>query len=159
MSQFTPWNWSIGIAVFQDEFYKELEQMKLYIMLITAGVALLGLGVFYLGSSRKSQTAQASHCFASKEIAAGNLERTSLKETTDEIGQLAKGFNHMSGELRALVSGLQETSVTSLLNQRQIYRRYLKKPQPAVKKLAEPLATYRPERFIRHLTLMRPINK
>lgn len=49
MSQFTPWNWSIGIAVFQDEFYKELEQMKLYIMLITAGVALLGLGVFYLG--------------------------------------------------------------------------------------------------------------
>ncbi|MFB8733272.1 cache domain-containing protein [Bacillus sp. SL00103] len=41
MNQFAPWNWSIGIAVFQDEFYKELEQMKLYIMLITAGVALL----------------------------------------------------------------------------------------------------------------------
>ncbi|WP_282061457.1 methyl-accepting chemotaxis protein [Bacillus pumilus] len=109
MSQFTPWNWSIGIAVFQDEFYKELEQMKLYIMLITAGVALLSLGVFYLAARGKVRLLKQVTA-ASKEIAAGNLERTSLKETTDEIGQLAKGFNHMSGELRTLVSGLQETS-------------------------------------------------
>ncbi|MCY7595656.1 methyl-accepting chemotaxis protein, partial [Bacillus altitudinis] len=109
MNQFTPWNWSIGIAVFQDEFYKELEQMKLYIILITAGVALLSMGVFYLAARGKVRLLKQVTA-ASKEIAAGNLERTSLKETSDEIGQLAKGFNHMSGELRALVSGLQETS-------------------------------------------------
>ncbi|MDC7797010.1 methyl-accepting chemotaxis protein [Bacillus sp. FSL R5-0820] len=109
MNQFTPWNWSIGIAVFQDEFYKELEQMKLYIILITAGVALLSMGVFYLAARGKVRLLKQVTA-ASKEIAAGNLERTSLKETSDEIGQLAKGFNHMSGELRTLVSGLQETS-------------------------------------------------
>ncbi|WP_144668154.1 methyl-accepting chemotaxis protein [Bacillus altitudinis] len=109
MNQFTPWNWSIGIAVFQDEFYKELEQMKLYIILITAGVALLSMGVFYLAARGKVRLLKQVTA-ASKEIAAGNIERTSLKETSDEIGQLAKGFNHMSGELRALVSGLQETS-------------------------------------------------
>jgi len=109
MSQFTPWNWSVGIAVFQDEFYKELEQMKLYIILITAGVALLSLGVFYLAARGKVRLLKQVTA-ASKEIAAGNIERTNLKETTDEIGQLAKGFNHMSGELRTLVSGLQETS-------------------------------------------------
>ncbi|BBP87178.1 hypothetical protein BsIDN1_07960 [Bacillus safensis] len=97
MSQFTPWNWSVGIAVFQDEFYKELEQMKLYIILITAGVALLSLGVFYLAARGKVRLLKQVTA-ASKEIAAGNIERTSLKETTDEIGQLAKGFNHMSGE-------------------------------------------------------------
>ncbi|MGD6974949.1 methyl-accepting chemotaxis protein [Bacillus altitudinis] len=109
MNQFTPWNWSIGIAVFQDEFYKELEQMKLYIILITAGVALLSMGVFYLSARGKVRLLKQVTA-ASKEIAAGNIERTSLKETSDEIGQLAKGFNHMSGELRTLVSGLQETS-------------------------------------------------
>lgn len=109
MNQFTPWNWSIGIAVFKDEFYKELEQMKLYIILITAGVALLSMGVFYLAARGKVRLLKQVTA-ASKEIAAGNLERTSLKETSDEIGQLAKGFNHMSGELRTLVSGLQETS-------------------------------------------------
>ncbi|XYQ01140.1 methyl-accepting chemotaxis protein [Bacillus safensis] len=109
MSQFTPWNWSVGIAVFQDEFYKELEQMKLYIILITAGVALLSLGIFYLAARGKVRLLKQVTA-ASKEIAAGNIERTNLKETTDEIGQLAKGFNHMSGELRTLVSGLQETS-------------------------------------------------
>ncbi|QDZ96535.1 methyl-accepting chemotaxis protein [Bacillus altitudinis] len=109
MNQFTPWNWSIGIAVFQDEFYKELEQMKLYIILIIAGVALLSMGVFYLAARGKVRLLKQVTA-ASKEIAAGNIERTSLKETSDEIGQLAKGFNHMSGELRALVSGLQETS-------------------------------------------------
>ncbi|MFJ5671406.1 methyl-accepting chemotaxis protein [Bacillus safensis] len=109
MSQFTPWNWSVGIAVFQDEFYKELEQVKLYIILITAGVALLSLGVFYLAAQGKVRLLKQVTA-ASKEIAAGNIERTNLKETTDEIGQLAKGFNHMSGELRTLVSGLQETS-------------------------------------------------
>ncbi|MGX9291949.1 methyl-accepting chemotaxis protein [Bacillus sp. A015] len=109
MSQFTPWNWSVGIAVFQDEFYKELEQMKLYIILITAGVALLSLGVFYLAARGKVRLLKQVTA-ASKEIAAGNIERMNLKETTDEIGQLATGFNHMSGELRALVSGLQETS-------------------------------------------------
>lgn len=109
MNQFTPWNWSIGIAVFQDEFYKELEQMKLYIILITAGVALLSMGVFYLAARGKVRLLKQVTA-ASKEIAAGNIERTSLKETSDEIGQLAKGFNHMSGELRTLVSGLQETS-------------------------------------------------
>ncbi|MEI4789671.1 methyl-accepting chemotaxis protein [Bacillus sp. FJAT-53060] len=109
MSQFTPWNWSVGIAVFEDEFYKELEQMKLYIILITAGVAFLSLGVFYLGARRKIRLLKQVTA-ASKEIAAGNIERTSLKETTDEIGQMAQGFNHMSGELRALVRGLQETS-------------------------------------------------
>ncbi|MGE6632041.1 methyl-accepting chemotaxis protein [Bacillus sp. NPDC077027] len=109
MNEFTPWNWSVGIAVFEDEFYKELEQMKLYIMLITTGIALISLVSFYLVARGKVRLLK-QVTEASQAIASGDIKETNLKETTDEIGQLAKGFNHMSSELRELVSGLQETS-------------------------------------------------
>jgi signal transduction histidine kinase/HAMP domain-containing protein len=57
------------------------------------------------------------------EIANGNLEQTVLADRRDEIGILARAFNIMTAELRALYSGLEKKVIERTTQLREANRR------------------------------------
>lgn len=106
---FEPWDWTIGIAVFQDEFYEGLNILQYIIFGTTVVLIILSSLVFYLGIRRKINTLK-DVAETSSKIADGHIMVTNLPESSDEIGQLAIAFNKMSQQLRTLVENTKNTS-------------------------------------------------
>jgi len=106
---FEPWGWTIGIAVFQDEFYAGLNILQYIIFGTTVVLIILSSLVFYLGIRRKIHTLK-EVAETSAKIADGHIMVTNLPESNDEIGQLAVAFNKMSQQLRTLVENTKNTS-------------------------------------------------
>ncbi|MER2079785.1 methyl-accepting chemotaxis protein [Psychrobacillus psychrotolerans] len=106
---FEPWGWTIGIAVFQDEFYEGLNVLKYVIIGATFILIIISSLVFYLAIRRKINTLK-EVAEASIKIADGHVYVTNLHESNDEIGQLAFAFNKMSQQLHTLVEKTKNTS-------------------------------------------------
>lgn len=106
---FEPWGWTIGIAVFQDEFYEGLNALQYIISGATVVLIILSSLIFYLAIRRKINTLK-EVAEASTKIADGHILVTNLSESSDEIGQLAIAFNKMSLQLRTLVEKTKNTS-------------------------------------------------
>ncbi len=106
---FEPWGWTIGIAVFQDEFYEGLNILQYIIFGATIVLIILSSLVFYLGIRKKLNTLKEVAEAATK-ISNGHIMVTQLPESNDEIGQLATAFNEMSQQLRTLVEKTKNTS-------------------------------------------------
>lgn len=106
---FEPWGWTIGIAVFQDEFYKELNILKYVIFGATFVLIIISSLVFYL-AIRKKVNILKEVAEASMKIADGHVYVTNLHESNDEIGQLSFAFNKMSQQLHTLVEKTKNTS-------------------------------------------------
>ncbi|MFC4323608.1 methyl-accepting chemotaxis protein [Litchfieldia salsa] len=106
---FEPWGWTIGIAVFQDEFYEDLMILKYIIFGSTAGIIIISSLVFYF-AIRKKVTMLQEVAEAATQISEGHVRVTNLPESSDEIGKLAFAFNKMSRELRSLIENVKTTS-------------------------------------------------
>ncbi|MBD8032832.1 methyl-accepting chemotaxis protein [Solibacillus merdavium] len=106
---FEPWGWTVGISVFQDEFYEGLNILKYIILVATVVLITSSSLVFYLGIRRKVNTLK-EVAEASAKIADGHIVVTNLPESSDEIGKLATAFNTMSQQLRTLVKKTKNTS-------------------------------------------------
>lgn len=106
---FEPWGWTVGIAVFQDEFYEGLNILKYIILAATVVLITLSSLVFYLGIRKKVNILK-EVAEASSKIADGQIVVTNLPESRDEIGRLAAAFNTMSQQLRTLVKKTKNTS-------------------------------------------------
>ena len=106
---FEPWGWTIGIAVFQDEFYAGLNILKYVILGSTIVLIIISSLVFYLAIRKKINTLK-EVAEASIKIADGHVYVTNLPESNDEIGQLATAFNEMSQQLYKLVEKTKNTS-------------------------------------------------
>ncbi|MDA1477823.1 methyl-accepting chemotaxis protein [Bacillus changyiensis] len=113
MTYFEPWDWSVGIAVFEDEFYKGLEYVKIFITVTVSVITLLSLVLFYF-LIRKKVKLLSDVTAAALKISEGHLEETNLPESKDEVGLLGAAFNNMSSQLRGLMQGLQSTSIRLL---------------------------------------------
>ncbi|MEN2767971.1 methyl-accepting chemotaxis protein [Ornithinibacillus xuwenensis] len=109
MRYFEPWDWTIGITVFQDEFYEDLKVLKAVITGITALIIVLSSTVFYL-LTRKKLSLLKDVANQATEISNGRIAESHLPESKDEIGVLAQSFNKMSKELRNLVTNVQRSS-------------------------------------------------
>ncbi|MEK5067155.1 methyl-accepting chemotaxis protein [Sporosarcina sp. FSL K6-1508] len=107
MDQFEPWDWYIGITVFEDEFYEGLAVVKTIILVGTLIIILISITVFYL-AIRKKVILLKQVTASSIQIANGNIQVTNLPESEDEIGQLAKAYNIMSAKLRQLLQDVGE---------------------------------------------------
>lgn len=107
MEHFEPWDWYIGITVFEDEFYEDLTIVKTIIVVGTLIIILISITVFYL-AIRKKITLLKDVTALSLSIADGNIQETHLTESKDEIGQLAKAYNTMSFKLRQLLQNVGE---------------------------------------------------
>lgn len=106
---FEPWDWTVGIAVYEDEFFEELIILQYVIIFATAAIIIISSLVFYLAIRKKVKMLK-DVAEASTQIAAGNVQVTNLPESNDEIGQLALAFNKMSRQLRELIENVQNTS-------------------------------------------------
>ncbi|MEK5230974.1 methyl-accepting chemotaxis protein [Lysinibacillus sp. FSL K6-0232] len=109
MVQFEPWDWSVGMSVFDTTFYGELNQVKWYIALITIIITFISTALFYLTSRKKFKLLE-SISMAFLRIVERNIQPQTLPESKDEIGYLGKSFNNMLVQLRDLIGRLQETS-------------------------------------------------
>ncbi|WP_440895490.1 methyl-accepting chemotaxis protein [Amphibacillus sp. Q70] len=109
MQHFEPWDWTVGMAVFQDEFYEDLHSLSLFIASVIGILVILSGFVFYFIIRMKIKVLKATTQVA-KQIADGHIEQTELKEGTDEFGQLAAAFNKMSKQLKHLIVNIQQTS-------------------------------------------------
>jgi GAF domain-containing protein/HAMP domain-containing protein len=74
------------------------------VILVTLGLAALVAWV----SSRAIALPLTRLAGTASEIASGNLELTAPLDGRDEIGTLARAFNQMTGQLRVLITGLEE---------------------------------------------------
>ncbi|WP_366248963.1 methyl-accepting chemotaxis protein [Terribacillus aidingensis] len=109
VNYFQPWNWTVGITVYTDMFYKDLETVKWIIIGVTIGITLISLILFYfLIRPKLAQLKEVTD--AATQLAAGDFREQELKETKDEIGVLSNAFTKMSGELRALVQSIIQSS-------------------------------------------------
>ncbi|KAB8139324.1 methyl-accepting chemotaxis protein [Gracilibacillus oryzae] len=109
MRYFEPWDWTVGIAVFEDEFYEGLHNLKYVIVAITGAIIVASSIIFYLLIRRKLNLLK-NVAEAAATISSGNISQTELPESKDEIGLLAVSFNRMSGELKRLVTSVQQSS-------------------------------------------------
>jgi nitrate/nitrite-specific signal transduction histidine kinase len=88
-------------AILADIFTNQI----INLLIIAAGI---GLAVFIsLLTARRIATPLAGLAQASVEIASGNFDRAVQTDQEDEIGVLAKAFNSMASQLRALVENLE----------------------------------------------------
>ncbi|WP_017470536.1 methyl-accepting chemotaxis protein [Amphibacillus jilinensis] len=109
MQHFEPWDWTVGMVVFQDEFYEDLHTLLIFIVSSTFVLVILSTLAFYLLTRSKIKVLK-NVAGVSNDIAEGKIYQTDLKESSDEIGQLASAFNKMSIELKTLVNNVQKTS-------------------------------------------------
>lgn len=114
MQYFQPWDWTVGMAVFQEEFYEDLHSLSIFIASVTGVLVILSGLIFYFSIRLKIKTLKAI-TQVSTQIADGYIDETELKEGSDEFGQLASAFNKMSKQLKHLIVNIQQTS-TQLLN-------------------------------------------
>ncbi len=71
-------------------------------------VALLAAVVVSLFITRSISTPLADLAETATQIAAGDLKRVAKVEREDEVAALARAFNSMTGQLRELISGLEQ---------------------------------------------------
>jgi methyl-accepting chemotaxis protein len=109
VNYFQPWNWTVGITVYTDLFYKDLESVKWFIIAVTTALTILSLVLFYF-LIRPKLTQLKAVTDAATQLAAGDFREQELKETKDEIGVLSNAFTKMSGELRSLVQSIIQSS-------------------------------------------------
>ncbi|PLT31093.1 methyl-accepting chemotaxis protein [Peribacillus deserti] len=109
LSYYAPWDWNIGMGAYEEEFYASLDKLKWIVGITSLVITALGAFFFYLGARSKfnilKQVTQAS-----LDISEGILKERDLPESADEIGQLSKGFNKMTHQLRSIITNIQEMS-------------------------------------------------
>ncbi|MGE7021317.1 methyl-accepting chemotaxis protein [Solibacillus cecembensis] len=110
MTYFEPWDWSVGIGAYTDEFYESLKMMKWVTILLCLGITLISMLVFYFAIRNKLSILNQLY-IASSQIANGHLNIDTLPESADELGHLGAAFNKMTVELRLMVQHLQELSM------------------------------------------------
>lgn len=104
---FEPWDWSIMIGAYEDEFYQSINTVGY----ITAGISIFTLifaAVLIYLLMRKKINALKTVTGSAIEFAGGNLEVEAIKyKGADEVGQMAEAFNKMTDQLRNLISNIQ----------------------------------------------------
>lgn len=106
---FEPWDWTVGMIILDKHFYEDIEQVKLFTILLIIAASIVSLVLFYVVSRKKLlllQTISASFL----DISNRTIKQVKLPESADEIGQLGMSFNLMSHQLRELIQHLQATS-------------------------------------------------
>ncbi len=89
-----------------EEAMAPTRQLALSILLVAGLVALIVAVFAYVVTRQISQPIR-QLTEVSTEVAAGNFDRTVTIKREDEIGLLARAFNHMAAQLRALIGGLE----------------------------------------------------
>ncbi len=100
---FKPWDWIVAVGSYEDEFYREANEIKASILF---SMALL---IVIVGAVSTSLVFRASTVVTSpithmieviRRVKRGNLEEQVVVEGEDELGELAESFNRMTEIIR-----------------------------------------------------------
>ncbi|MCP5418914.1 MAG: cache domain-containing protein [Gammaproteobacteria bacterium] len=100
---FQPWDWIVAVGSYEDEFYRQADEIQGHIVISVAlFTCLVGLGatllVFY--ASKKLTEPIAHLLTAIREVKRGRLDVELSVNSSDELGELAEDFNLMTRVLR-----------------------------------------------------------
>ncbi|WP_051331204.1 methyl-accepting chemotaxis protein [Aneurinibacillus terranovensis] len=108
---YQPWGWTLGIAVYPEEFYGSLPLIK---GIIAGGIVLFSLicmGVFIWLFNKKIKLILDVSSIA-KKISQGDLTVNTIDtKSQDEIGELAGAINEMVTGLKDIISKVNDASV------------------------------------------------
>ncbi|GFE58041.1 cache domain-containing protein [Geobacter sp. AOG1] len=96
---FKPWDWIVAVGSYEDEFYKEANEIKGRItesmIVLTIFVCIIAVGLVYLAS--KIITEPIGHMMeVIRKVKKGRLDERMEVDSTDELGELAAAFNRMT---------------------------------------------------------------
>ncbi len=86
----------------QDEAFRPI-YVTIFINLIFMMVAILGVGILSMSVSRSIVVPIVKLAETAAQIASGDLSQVASVQREDEIGKLAKTFNHMTARLREML--------------------------------------------------------
>ncbi|MFV8829006.1 methyl-accepting chemotaxis protein [Alkalihalobacterium sp. APHAB7] len=100
---FEPWDWTIGIGAYTEEFFESLEALRYIIFTLIIFTIVLAVVLFYILNHKRIFTIKQIQQVASK-IAEGDVTVEQVQtKSQDEVGQLAKAVNTMSENIRNLI--------------------------------------------------------
>ncbi|KGR77845.1 methyl-accepting chemotaxis protein [Ureibacillus manganicus] len=105
------WDWIVASGTYSQDFNAAANEL-LFTIVITITIALIIGSVYALGFSKYLAHPLTKLTKNVREVAKGNLtvELDEMKRR-DEVGFLNNGFNHMVGQLKTLISGVESTIV------------------------------------------------
>jgi methyl-accepting chemotaxis protein len=108
---YQPWGWTIGIAVYPEEFYGSLPIIK---GIVAGGIALFSIicmGVFIWLFNKKIKLILHISSIA-KKISDGDLTvQTMDTKSKDELGQLIRAINEMITGLKSIIVKVNDASI------------------------------------------------
>jgi GAF domain-containing protein/HAMP domain-containing protein len=105
------WLPELQVALLAEQEESEALRATYSTLTIIGGVTLGAVFIAIFASlfiTRSIATPLADLAGTATQIAAGDLERVAKVEREDEIGAMARAFNSMTGQLRGLISGLEQ---------------------------------------------------
>lgn len=102
-------NWSLGIALYEEELMGEATGLMRTIILLMLGIILAMLIVVFF-ISKQLATPIMSLKEGAQAISAGHLDLALDIHTGDEIEELASAFNTMTSDLKEHIKNLQQTT-------------------------------------------------
>ncbi len=96
---FAPWDWIVAVGSYEDEFYREANQIKgrtfATMLILTVLTSLLAFAMIYFAA--KIFTDPIHHMIAViRKVKQGRLDERMQVESKDELGELATTFNRMT---------------------------------------------------------------
>lgn len=100
---YKPWDWIVAVGSYEDEFYREAQQIKGRILssvgVISAAAALVSILLVFLAAKVLSDPIH--HMIATiRAIKSGQTDRKMQVDSRDELGELAGAFNRMTSVLQ-----------------------------------------------------------
>ncbi|HEY6839208.1 MAG TPA: methyl-accepting chemotaxis protein, partial [Geobacteraceae bacterium] len=107
---FAEWNMVIGAGGYEDELYKDIAALRIYV--ICAALAMAGMLIVLLNLAAKRMVTiplQRAVQFA-QTVAEGNLTTTLQVSDNDEVGQLSRALNAMVASLQGMIGKIRDAS-------------------------------------------------
>ena len=100
---FKPWDWIVAVGSYEDEFYREANEIKGRItasmILLTMVICVVSMALVFLAA--KVLTDPINHMMeVIRKVKRGHLEQRMEVDTNDELGELAGAFNRMTAIIK-----------------------------------------------------------
>ncbi|MDY0189925.1 MAG: cache domain-containing protein [Desulfuromonas sp.] len=99
---FEPWDWIVGVGCYEDEFYQAANTISSNTLQVTSLATVLAclVCVVLIGYAAKILTNPIQHMTQTiRRVKSGHINEKMHIDTNDELGELARTFNHMTEKL------------------------------------------------------------
>jgi two-component system, NtrC family, sensor kinase len=97
---FAPWDWIVAVGSYEDEFYREANEIKwrTFVSMLVLTILASAVSVVLVSFASKILTDPIRHMIeVIRRVKRGRLDEQMVVDTHDELGELAATFNRMTG--------------------------------------------------------------